>query len=59
MQIQRVDAGACAHLWSGVSPFKMNYLIAYKHQSITGHPPLREILGISGAGVIIALPANA
>ena len=30
--------------WGGVSPFKMHYSIAFKYQSITGRPPLGEIL---------------
>ena len=29
-----------AHPWGGVSPFKIHYSIAFKHQSITGRPPL-------------------
>ena len=43
-RIQGVGAGAGAHPWGGVSPFKMRYSIAYKHQSIIGLPPLGEIL---------------
>ena len=39
-----MGAGARAHPWDGVSPFKMHYSIAFKHQSITGRPPLGEIL---------------
>ena len=39
-----VGAGAGAHPWGGVSPFKIHYSIAFKHQSITGRPPLGEIL---------------
>ena len=42
--IQGVGAGARAHPWEGVSPFKMLYSIAFKHQSIIGRPPLGEIL---------------
>ena len=43
-RIQGVGAGARAHPWEWVSPFKMHYSIAFKHQSITGRPPLGEIL---------------
>ena len=43
-RIQGVGAGARAHPWGGVSPFKMHYSVAFKNQSITGHPPLGEIL---------------
>ena len=43
-RIQGVGAGARAHPWDGVSPFKMHYSIAFKHHSITGRPPLGEIL---------------
>ena len=43
-RIQGVGAGARAHPWGGVSPFKMHYSIAFKYQSITGRPPLGEIL---------------
>ena len=43
-RIQGVGAGAGAHPWSGVSPFKMHYSIAFKYQFITGRPPLGEIL---------------
>ena len=43
-RIQGVGAGARAHPWGAVSPLKMNYSIAFKHQSITGRPPLGEIL---------------
>ena len=43
-RIQGVGAGARAHPRGGVSPFKMQYSIAFKHQSITGRPPLGEIL---------------
>ena len=39
-RIQGVGAGAGAHPWSGVSPFKMHYSIAFKYQFITGRPPL-------------------
>ena len=44
MRIHEVGAGARAHPWGGVSPFKMHYLTAFEHQSITGRPPLGEIL---------------
>ena len=43
-RIQGVGAGARAHPWGGVSPFKMHYSTAFKHQFITGRPPLGEIL---------------
>ena len=43
-RIQGVGVGARAHLWGGVSPFKMHYSIAFKHQFIIGRPPLGEIL---------------
>ena len=43
-RIQGVGAGARAHPWGGVSPFKMHYSIAFKHQFIIGRPPLGEIL---------------
>ena len=36
--------GQQAHPWGGVSPFKMHYSIAFKHQFIIGRPPLGEIL---------------
>ena len=36
--------GRAPHPWGGVLPFKMHYSIAFKHQSITGRPPLGEIL---------------
>ena len=39
-----MGAGARAHPWGGVSPFKTHYSIAFEHQSITGRPPLGEIL---------------
>ena len=44
VRIQGVGAGARAHPWGGVSPFKMHYSIAFKHQFIIGRPPLGEIL---------------
>ena len=43
-RIQGVGAGARAHPRDEVSPFKMHYSIAFKRQSITGRPPLGEIL---------------
>ena len=43
-RIQGVGAGARAHPWDRVTPFKMHYSIAFKHQFITGRPPLGEIL---------------
>ena len=43
-RIQGVGAGASAHLWDGEAPFKIHHSIAFKHQFITGRPPLREIL---------------
>ena len=43
-RIQGVGAGAGAHPWDGVSPFKMHYSAAFKHQFITGHPLLGELL---------------
>ena len=43
-QIQGVGTGARAHPWDVVSPFKMHYSMALKHQFITGRPPLGEIL---------------
>ena len=45
-RIQGVGAGARAHPWGGVSPFKIHnsILVAFKRQSITGRPPLGEIL---------------
>ena len=43
-RIQEVGAGALAHPWGGVSPFEMHYSIAFKHQFLTGRPPLGEIL---------------
>ena len=39
-----MGAGERAHPWGRVSPFKMHYLIAFKHQFIIGRPPLGEIL---------------
>ena len=39
-RIQGVGARARAHPWGEVSPFKMHYSIAFKHQSITGGNPL-------------------
>ena len=33
-----------AHPWSGVPPYKIYFSIAFKQQSITGRPPLGEIL---------------
>ena len=49
--IQGVGAGARARPWGGVSPFKIYYSIAFKYQSITGRPPLGEILYPSLAAV--------
>ena len=43
-RIQGVGAGARTHPWGGVSPFKMHYSIAFKHQFIIGRPLLGEIL---------------
>ena len=43
-RIQGVGAGAGAHPWGGVPPFKMHYSIVFKHQFIIGRPPLGEIL---------------
>ena len=43
-RIQGVGAGARAHPWDGVSPFKMHYSVACKNQSITGGPLLGEVL---------------
>ena len=43
-RIQGVGAGARAHPWGGVSPFKMRYSKAFEHHFITGRPPLGEIL---------------
>ena len=40
-RIQGVGAGAGAHPWDGDSPY---HSIAFKHQFITGRPPLGEIL---------------
>ena len=37
-RIQGVGAGARAHPWGRVSPFRMHYSIAFKHQHITGGP---------------------
>ena len=39
-----MGAGAGAHPWYGVSLCKIHYSIAFKHQSVTGRPPLGEIL---------------
>ena len=39
-----MGAGARAHPWGGFSLFKMHYSISFQHQSITGRPPLGEIL---------------
>ena len=44
VRIQGMGAGAGAHPSGGVSPFKMRYSIAFKHQFIIGRPPLGEIL---------------
>ena len=33
-----------AHPWDGRASFKIHHSIAFKHQFITGHPPLGEIL---------------
>ena len=43
-RIQEVGARAHAHPWGGVSPFKTHYSIAFKNQSVTGRPPLGEVL---------------
>ena len=43
-RIQGMSAGAGAHPWDGISPFKIYYSIAFKRQSINGRPPLGEIL---------------
>ena len=43
-RILGVGAVAGAHSWGGVSPFKIHHSIAFKRQSITGRPPLEEIL---------------
>ena len=43
-RIQGVGARAGAHPWDGVTPLKIRYSIAFKHQSVTGRPPLGEIL---------------
>ena len=39
-----VGDGAGAHPWGRVSPCKIYFSIAFKHQSITGRRPLGEIL---------------
>ena len=43
-RIQGVGAGAGAHPWNGVSPFKIHHTMAFGHQFIIGRPPLGEIL---------------
>ena len=43
-RIQGVGAGARANPWGWVSPYKMHYTIAFKHQTIIGRSPLGEIL---------------
>ena len=37
-------AGAHAHPWNGGAPFKIHHSIIFKHQFITGRPPLEDIL---------------
>ena len=39
-----MGAGAGAHPWDGDSPLKIHHSIEFKHQFISGRPPLGEIL---------------
>ena len=55
-RIQGVGARAGAHPWDGGSPLKIYHSKVFKHQFITGRPPLGEILYPPLEGVPIALP---
>ena len=57
-RIQTVGAGAGAHPWDGETPFEIHYSKAFKHQFITGRPPLGETTECLPLNLSIALPSG-
>ena len=53
-RIQGVGAGARAHPWGGVSPFKMHYSIRFKHQYLHHWAPTPGRNPVSAPGHLAA-----